>query len=153
MGKQRQPFRRPVLRHTPALAIVLLAVSGCGGSRNYTPPPIILTVSLGNPTITVPQGGTVYAPVMINAPTETASFSITGLPAGVAGSYKESESNPSGLLMITANAQAMIGSYKPTIIVGSSGQTTSLVFTLVVTAPSKANDRPDAPQVEPAPNR
>lgn len=153
MGKQRQPFRRPVLRHTPALAVALLAVSGCGGGRNYTPPPIVLTVSLGNATITVPQGGLVYAPVTIGAPTETVSFTITGLPGGVAESYKESESNPSGLLTITANAQAMIGSYKPAITVGSSGQTTSLIFTLVVTAPGKTNDRPDALQVEPAPNR
>jgi hypothetical protein len=153
MGKQRQPFRRPVLRHTPAFAVVLLAVSGCGGSRNYTPPPIVLTVSLGNPTITVPQGGSVYAPVTIDAPTETVSFTITGLPGGVAESYKESESNPSGLLTIIANAQAMIGSYKSTITVGSSGQTTSLVFTLVVAAPGKTNDRPEALQVEPAPNR
>lgn len=148
MGKQRQPFRRPVLRHISAITVVLLAVSGCGGSRNYTPPPIVLTVSLGNPAITVAQGGMVYAPVTIVAPTETVSFTITGLPGGVAESYKESESNPSGLLTITANTQAMTGSYKPTITIGSSGQTASLVFTLVVTAAGKADDHPAAAQVE-----
>jgi hypothetical protein len=153
MGKQRQSLRRPVLRNIPALVIVLSAVSGCGGSRNYTPPPIILTISLGTPAITVAQGGYVYAPVTIGAPTETVSFTITGLPGGVAESYKESESNPSGLLTITANTQAMIGSYKPTITVGSSGQTASLVFTLVVTPPSKANDRSETQQGEPALNR
>lgn len=136
MGLQRQPIRR--LLSLGLTAAVLIALSGCGGSRNYTPPPIILTVSLGNSTITVPQGGMALEQVMIGAPTETASFTIIGLPAGVAESYKESESNPSGLLTITASSQAVIGTYKPTITVGSSGQTTSLVFTLVVSAATKS---------------
>ena len=138
MGLQRQPIRR--LLSLGLTAAVLIALSGCGGSRNYTPPPIILTVSLGNSTITVPQGGMALEQVMIGAPTETASFTIIGLPAGVAESYKESESNPSGLLTITASSQAVIGTYKPTITVGSSGQTTSLVFTLVVSAATKTSE-------------
>jgi hypothetical protein len=33
-----------------------------------------------------------------------------------------------------ANSEAPLGTYKPTITVGSSGQTASLVFTLVITA-------------------
>ena len=136
MGLQRQPIRR--LLSLGLTAAVMIAISGCGGSRNYTPPPIVLTVSLGNSTITVPQGGTTLEPVMIGAPTETASFTIIGLPGGVSESYKESESNPSGLLTITASSQAVLGTYKPTITVGSSGQTTSLVFTLVVSAATKS---------------
>jgi len=139
MGFRRQSIRKPLLLlgHT---ATVLIAVSACGGSRNYTPPPIVLTVSLSNSTITVAQGSSALAPVTIDAPTETASFTITGLPAGVAESYKESESNPSGLLTITASSQATIGTYKPTITVGSSGQTTSLIFTLVVSSPTKVSE-------------
>jgi hypothetical protein len=151
MGLQRQPIRKPL--SLGLTAAVLIAVSGCGGSRNYTPPPIVLTVSLGNSTITVAQGGTALEPVTIDAPTETASFTITGLPAGIAESYKESESNPSGLLTITANSQAVVGTYKPTITVGSSGQTTSLVFTLVVSAATKASEL-KAPETEdPRPNQ
>ena len=151
MGLQRQPIRR--LLSLGLTAAVLIALSGCGGSRNYTPPPIILTVSLGNSTITVPQGGMALEPVMIGAPTETASFTIIGLPGGVSESYKESESNPSGLLTITASSQAVIGTYKPTITVGSSGQTTSLVFTLVVSAATKASEL-KAPETEdPRPNQ
>jgi len=73
-------------------------------------------------------------PVTIVAPTETATFSILGLPAGVSESYKESESNPSGLLTLTASSFTMPGTYTPTITVGSSGQTASLIFTLIVTA-------------------
>ena len=136
MGLQRHPIRKPL--SLGLTAVVMIALSGCGGSRNYTPPPIILTVSLSNSTITVAQGGTAFAPVMIGAPTETASFTIIGLPAGVSESYKESESNPSGLLTITASSEAAIGTYKPTITVGSSGQTTSLVFTLIVSAATKS---------------
>jgi hypothetical protein len=139
MGLQRQPIRKS-LSPLCLTVTLLIAVSGCGGSRNYTPPPIVLTVSLGDSTVTVVQGGSVLEPVTIDAPTETASFTITGLPAGVAQSYKESESNPSGLLTITANSQAVIGTYKPTITVGSSGQTTSLIFTLVVSSPTKAGE-------------
>jgi len=92
----------------------------------------------------LPQGGTVYAPVVIVAPTETASFAISGLPAGVNQSYKESESNPSGLLTLTASTATRVGAYMPTITVGSSGQTASVVFTLVITAPGKADVIPRA---------
>jgi hypothetical protein len=117
----------------------VLALAGCGGSGSYTPPPIVLSVSLSNATIDLQQGGTTYAPVTIDAPTETASFSILGLPPGVSQSYKESESNPSGLLTLTANASAPIGTYMPKITVGSSGQTASTIFTLVITAPTKGS--------------
>jgi len=49
--------------------------------------------------------------------------------------YKESESNPSGQLMISASSVAPTGTYNPTIVVGSSGQTASLEFKLIVQAP------------------
>ena len=122
---------------------MIFALAGCGGGGNSNPP-IILSVSIGNPTIVLPQGGTVYAPVTIMAPTETASFAIVGLPAGVNQSYKESESNPSGLLTLTATTATQVGTYKPTITVGSSSQTASVVFTLVIGTPAKANVIPGA---------
>src|SRR6202035_4721421 len=76
-------------------------------------------------------------PVVIVAPTETATFAISGLPAGVTDNYKESESNPSGLLTLVANSSTKPGTYMPTITVGSSGQTASVAFTLVISAPPK----------------
>jgi hypothetical protein len=122
-----------------ALSVIsMFAVAGCGGSRSYTTPPIVLSVSLSS-IVNLQQGGTANASVIIDAPTETASFSITGLPPGVSQSYKESESNPSGLLTLTANASASIGTYMPKRTVGSSGQTASTLFTLVVTAPAKGS--------------
>jgi hypothetical protein len=120
-------------------AVLVLALTGCGGGKNgFSPPPVNLSVSVNNATITVPANGTmVNVPVTIVAPTETATFSIGGLPAGVSETYKESESNPSGLLTLIAIPSTMVGTYMPVITVGSSGQTASVVFTLVVTAPPK----------------
>jgi len=85
------------------------------------------------PTVTVPPNGTpVSVQVIIVAPTETATFAIIGLPAGVSASYKESESNPSGLLTFLASSSTQQGTYTPQITVGSSGQTASTNFTLVI---------------------
>ena len=112
----------------------VFVAAGCGGSSTYTTPPVVLSVSLSNNTITVQQGKIVITSVIIVAPTETATFAIVGLPAGVIQSYKESESNPSGLLTLTTIASTPVGTYNPTITVGSSGQTASLVFKLIVTA-------------------
>jgi len=112
----------------------ILILSGCG-SAGYTSASIVLTVSLSNKVINLQANGMpLNIPVTIVAPTETATFSILGLPAGVSESYKESESNPSGLLTLTASSFTMPGTYTPTITVGSSGQTASLIFTLIVTA-------------------
>ena len=95
----------------------------------------MLSVSLSNKVINLQANGMpLNIPVTIVAPTETATFSIQGLPGGVSESYKESESNPSGLLTLTANSSTKPGTYTPTITVGSSGQTASLSFTLVVMA-------------------
>ncbi len=123
------------------LGRTLLAVllTGCGGGTSFSPAPINLSVSVNNATVTVPNNGTlVNLPVTIIAPTETASFHITGLPAGVTDVYKESESNPSGLLTLSANPNTVRGVYMPIITVGTLGQSASVVFTLVITAPAKA---------------
>jgi hypothetical protein len=114
----------------------ILAVTGCGGKTNFSPPPIVLSVSVNDTTVVVaPNGTAVNVPVTIVAPTETATFTMSGLPAGVSDSYKESESNPSGLLTLIANSTTKPGTYMPTITVGSSGQTASVTFTLVISAP------------------
>jgi hypothetical protein len=120
-----------------AVGLVLCLVS-CGGGTSFSPPPINLSVSVNDTTVMVPPNGTaVNIPVTIVAPTETATFTISGLPAGVSDTYKESESNPSGLLTLVANSTTKPGTYMPTITVGSSGQTASVVFTLVISAPPK----------------
>jgi hypothetical protein len=121
------------------LGLVLIGGGGgCGGRTSFSPPPIVLSVSVNDTTVVVPPNGTaVNLPVTIVAPTETATFTISGLPAGVSDSYKESESNPSGLLTLIANSTTKPGTYMPTITVGSSGQTASVAFTLVVSAPPK----------------
>ena len=130
------------------MVVFALALIGCGGSSS-TPAPVVLSVSLGNPTITVSQGGTILVPVTIVAPTETATFTISGLPAAVTENYKESESNPSGQLTITAGVSAPVGTTMPKITVGSSGQTASLVFTLVVTTPAKEGSSIDTVPLSP----
>jgi hypothetical protein len=118
-------------------AALLLVWTGCGGG-SYSPAPINLSVSLNDATVTVaPNETAVNVPVTIVAPTETATFTIAGLPTGVSYNYKESESNPSGLLTLIANNTTVPGTYMPVITVGSSGQTASLVFTLVISAPPK----------------
>jgi hypothetical protein len=124
-----------------AAGFVLVLVS-CGGGTSFTPPPINLSVSVNDTTVVVaPNGIPVNVPVVIVAPTETATFAISGLPAGVTDTYKESESNPSGLLTLMANSSTVPGTYMPVITVGSSGQTASVVFTLVISAPPKPGFR------------
>jgi hypothetical protein len=120
-------------------AAILLTLTGCGGGKTgFSPPPINLSVSVNNATITVPPNNmAVNVPVTIVAPTETATFTITGLPGGMSFNYKESESNPSGLLTLMAIPSTMPGTYMPQITVGTLGQTASVLFTLVVTAPAK----------------
>jgi hypothetical protein len=126
-----------VVRSKIACAGLILALTGCGGGT-YTPPPINLSVSVSGVSVTVPANEMlVNVSVFINAPTETATFIITNLPAGVSYTYKESESNPSGVLTLVANSTTVPGTYMPKITVGSSGQMASVVFTLVITASSK----------------
>jgi hypothetical protein len=116
----------------------VLAMTGCGSGAKFSPPPIELSVSLSETTIVVPSNGMlVSVPVTVVAPTETVTLTVGGLPTGVAETYKESESNPSGLLSLSANSSTMPGTYMPTITVASTGQFASLVFTLVVSSPPK----------------
>lgn len=113
-------------------------LASCAGGTSFSPPPINLSVSVNDTTVVVPPNGTpVNVPVVIVAPTETATFTISGLPAGVTENYKESESNPSGLLTLVANSSTKPGTYMPIITVGSSGQTASVAFTLVISSPPK----------------
>jgi hypothetical protein len=129
------PHRSRIGVRAAGLVLVLM---GCGGGTSFSPPPITLSVSVNSTTVVVPPNGTtVNVPVIIMAPTETATFTISGLPAGVTYSYKESESNPSGLLTLAATSTTKPGTYMPIITVGSSGQTASVVFTLVISAPPK----------------
>lgn len=144
-----------LIRHHHGVRIRLASVAyslllnACGGGTSFAPPPINLSVSVNNSMVVVPANSTaVNIPVTIVAPTETATFTITGLPAGVSENYKESESNPSGLLTLVANASTVPGTYMPKITVGSSGQTASVVFVLVISAPPKpasARSRIDVP--------
>jgi hypothetical protein len=113
-------------------------MTGCGGGTSFTPPPINLSVSVNNATITVPANNmAVYVPVLIVAPTETATLTITGLPAGISFYYRESESNASGLLTLIAIPSTMPGTYRPQITVGTLGKTASVLFTLVIIDPAK----------------
>ncbi len=92
-----------------------------------------ISVSLVVPTVTVVQGGPpVNTAIQIQSPSETAVVSVTGLPAGVGVNYAASDTNPSGLLIFTANAQATKGTFMPTIDVESAGQMAQTQFTLVV---------------------
>jgi hypothetical protein len=120
------------------LPAILHILTGCGGG-SFTPPPINLSVSIATTVTLAPNNAAISVPVTIVAPTETATFTIAALPGGVSYSYKESESNPSGLLTLTANTMTAAGTYMPVITVGSSGQTASTTFTLVVSAPPKAS--------------
>jgi hypothetical protein len=113
-------------------------LSGCGGSHSMTTPPIVLSVTISENPIQITAGGPpVYVQVLIVAPTETTSFAMMGLPGGVSESYKESESNPSGQLTLTANSTTPPGTYQCTVTVGSSGQMASTTVNLVVAPPSK----------------
>lgn len=116
-----------------ALGVFACGLFGCGGRASSLPPPVVLTVALGGSVFNLTSDGSaLLIPVTIVAPTETASFAISGLPRGVSASYKESESNPSGQLTLTAVTTTPTGTYMPQITVGSSGQTASTGFTLVI---------------------
>jgi hypothetical protein len=92
-----------------------------------------LLVSLNSAVVTVPQDGTpVRVVITISSSSETALVSFIGLPGGVEDMYQATDTNPSGLLTFTATMAAVAGTYTPTILVNSAGQTASLRFTMVV---------------------
>jgi len=121
------------LSRVSLILAILSLVAGRGGSHSLTIPPVILSVTINeNPIQITPGGSPVYVPVIIMAPTETATFAIVGLPGGTSASYKESESNPSGQLTLTAAASTKPGTYQCTVTVGSSGQTASTMVSVIV---------------------
>ena len=77
----------------------------------------------------------VSVPIVIGSTSETALVSLLGLPAGVQVTYSSSDTNPSGSLTFSANSTAMTGSYMPTVVVMSAGNTASAAFALVVETP------------------
>jgi hypothetical protein len=115
------------------VAVVIAAASGCGGGGGLGATASV-SVLLAAPTVTVVQGGPpVNAVIQIQSPSETAVVTVTGLPAGVGVRYAASDTNPSGLLIFTAIAQAAKGTSMPIVTVESAGQTAATQFTLVVT--------------------
>lgn len=122
--------------HLVLLPILLASSAACGAPHALTVPPVVLSVSVAESPVSISPGETVYVPVTVQAPTETVTFMIQGLPAGSSASYKESESNPSGQLTLTANSTTPAGLYQCRITVGSSGQTASTSFSLHVVAAS-----------------
>ena len=119
-----------------AAVVVACAAIGCGGggggggSSNPVKP---IQVSLGSSTVVVPQDGMpTLVQIAINSTSETALVSFTGLPAGVQQSYAATDTNPSGQLTFIANGSAPAGSYSPSVVVNSAGQTASMQFTMVV---------------------
>ncbi len=129
-----------------ALGVIAFAPLGCGGRASSAPPPVVRTVSIADTAFHLANDGSaLYIAVIIVAPTETTSFTIGGLPAGVTASYKESESNPSGLLTLTAGPTTPPGTYTPRVTVGSSGQTAATSFTLVVNGAILKQSHGDVP--------
>jgi hypothetical protein len=101
-----------------------------------------LLVSLNSNVVTVPQNGTpVRVAITIRSSSETALVSFIGLPGGVQEMYASTDTNPSGLLTFTATMGTVAGTYMPTVVVNSAGQTASLRFTMVV-ASATAMDVP-----------
>jgi hypothetical protein len=92
-----------------------------------------ISVHLVTQTVTLQQGGPAVSVVItIDSPSETAVVQVGGLPAGVSVKYAASDTNPSGLLTFMANANAMKGTFMPTVTVLSAGQTAATTFTLKV---------------------
>ncbi|MDE3200107.1 MAG: hypothetical protein KGN79_04230 [Acidobacteriota bacterium] len=118
------------------VACAAITVCACGGNANagmgaMNP----ISVHLVTQTVTVVQGGPAVSVVItIDSPSETAVVQVGGLPAGVSVSYAASDTNPSGLLTLTANATAIKGTFMPTVTVLSAGQTAMTTFTLNVVA-------------------
>jgi hypothetical protein len=114
---------------------IACALSGCAAQVIGSNPMVPLLVSLNSTIVTVPQDGTpVRVVITIRSSSETALVSFIGLPGGVQEMYATTDTNPSGLLTFTATMGTVAGTYTPTIVVNSAGQTASLRFTMVVTS-------------------
>ena len=107
-------------------------VASCGGSGGmlaWVPIQVSLPIST---VVVTPAGLPVKVPIQIASTSETALVSLNGLPGGVQVSYAASDTNPSGILIFTANAATKTGTSTPTVTVMSAGQTAMKQFTLVV---------------------
>jgi hypothetical protein len=124
----------PFFRMTSAIAAVVMAfvMAGCGGGGSAKPVTQI-TVSLGAPTVVVPQDGmAARLSITIGSTSETAVVSVSGLPGGVQETYAGAANNPSGQLTFIASATAAAGTYPATVTASSAGQTASTQLALVV---------------------
>ena len=93
-----------------------------------------IRVSLPISTVVVPRDGTqVIVPIDITSSSETALVAVSGLPSGLQEEYAASDTNPSGSLVFTGSTATPAGTYTPTVMVNSAGQTAATNFTLVVT--------------------
>lgn len=124
----------------PGLAILvmaaMLAMTACGGGTG-SPAMLPISVSLNPSTVALAQNGPlVHVAIAIMSTSETALVNFTGLPAGVKVTYAASDTSPSGLLTFTATASSPVGTTMPIVTVNSAGQTASLQFTLIVSAPT-----------------
>jgi len=129
------------LAAAPALSAFCIALAGCGGGGGSQAPVTPIAVSLPVATILVPQDGLpVTALLNITSTSETALVSVSNLPGGIAETYAASDTNPSGTLTFAATASAPAGSYSPSVLVSSAGQSASAAFTLIVAPVAKISN-------------
>jgi subtilisin family serine protease len=112
------------------------ATPGCGGP----PPAPDFTLSITPSSATVTQGASASYTVNISRVggfTGGVSFSISGLPAGAAGTFNPNPSTgASSALAITTATSTPTGSYVFTVTGTSGAMTRTATATLVVTPPS-----------------
>jgi hypothetical protein len=119
-------------------------VVGCGGSSGTITPPPALSVTLGSSTVVVPQDATpVTMTVTISNASGTATVSALALPNGVTAQFTAVGGGPSGTLTLTGGAQAVAGSYSPTVEVSTPSQNASAPFTLVSAVVAKVGSSVD----------
>jgi hypothetical protein len=124
--------------------VVLGVVVGCGGSSGTITPPPALSVTLGSSTVVVPQDATpVTMTVTISNASGTATVSALALPNGVTAQFTAVGGGPSGTLTLTGGAQAVAGSYSPTVEVSTPSQNASAPFTLVSAVVAKVGSSVD----------
>jgi len=147
--RERQAQRRVTMgfmrRCLGAVAAVGLGVVvGCGGSSGTITPPPALSVTLGSSTVVVPQDATpVTMTVTISNASGTATVSALALPNGVTAQFTAVGGGPSGTLTLTGGAQAVAGSYSPTVEVSTPSQNASAPFTLVSAVVAKVGSSVD----------
>jgi len=131
-------MRNPDWRGLGAMILAAaLVMTGCGGRSGGMVPMVPISVSLSSSTVVVSLGGApTYAQITIKSPSETAQVSFVGLPAGVKVTYAASDTNPSGLLTFTAATSASAGTTMPIVTVNSAGQTASVQFKMILSAPN-----------------